>query len=163
MLGMALQPLSVEELADTRTLFASFMGYIGRSPKTFGQLLAIYRERSKTLHAAEDRADDLRVDRFMDDMASDRWNAAVVIRSRGFNTAVARAWYAACFNRCSAFRPRRRSPCGFRQGRGGRGRAGCECRRATPVRAQRDRRRAGGGRPHWAGCAGWSLPGRRVW
>jgi hypothetical protein len=85
MLGMALQPLSAEELADTRTLFASFMGYIGRSPKTFGQLLAIYRERSKTLHAAEDRADDLRVDRFMDDMASNRWNADVVIRIGVFN------------------------------------------------------------------------------
>jgi hypothetical protein len=80
MLGMALQPMSAKELADTRTLFASFMGYMDRSYKTFGQLLAIYRERSRTLHAAEDRADDLRVDRFMGDMASSRWKADLVIR-----------------------------------------------------------------------------------
>jgi hypothetical protein len=80
MVVMALQPLSATELADTRTLFASFMGYIGQSYKTFGQLLAIYRERSKTLHAAADRGDDLRVARFMADMAGDRWHADLVIR-----------------------------------------------------------------------------------
>jgi hypothetical protein len=80
MLGMALKPISAKELAETPTLFASFMGYMDRSYKTFGQLLAIYRERSKVLHAAEDRADDLRVDRFIDDMASDRWKADVVMR-----------------------------------------------------------------------------------
>lgn len=79
-LGMALKPLSAKELADTPTLFANFMGYMDRSHKTFGQLLAIYRERSKVLHAAEDQADDLRVDRFMHDMASNRWKADVVIR-----------------------------------------------------------------------------------
>jgi hypothetical protein len=56
------------------------MGYMDRSYKTLGQLLAIYRERSKTLSAAEDQADDLRVDRFMDDMASNRWKADVVVR-----------------------------------------------------------------------------------
>jgi hypothetical protein len=77
---MALKPLSAQELADTPTLFASFMGYMDRSYKTFGQLLAIYRERGKTLHTAEDQADDLRVDRFMDDMASSKWKADVVIR-----------------------------------------------------------------------------------
>jgi hypothetical protein len=77
---MALQPLSAKELTDTPTLFASFMGYMDRSYKTFGQLLAIYREHSKALHAAEDQADDLRVDRFMHDMASNRWKADVVIR-----------------------------------------------------------------------------------
>jgi hypothetical protein len=77
---MALQPLTAKELADTRTLFASFMGYMDKSYKTVGQLLAIYRERSKTLHAAEDRANDLRVERFMGDMASDRWKADVVMR-----------------------------------------------------------------------------------
>jgi hypothetical protein len=77
---VALTPLSAKELADTPTLFASFMGYMDRSYKTLGQLLAIYRERSKTLHAAEDKADDLRVDRFMDDMASNRWKADVVVR-----------------------------------------------------------------------------------
>ena len=80
MLGMALEPLSAKELADTPTLFANFMGYMDRSYKTFGQLLAIYRERSRALRAAEDLADDLRVDRFMHDMARDRWNADVVIR-----------------------------------------------------------------------------------
>jgi hypothetical protein len=80
MASMALQALSAKELADTPTLFASFMGYVDRSYKTFGQLLAIYRERSRTLDAAEDRADDLRVDRFMDDMASNSWKTDVVIR-----------------------------------------------------------------------------------
>jgi len=88
MLGMALKPLSAKELADTPTLFASFMGYMGRRYKTVGQLLAIYRERSKTLDAAEDPADDLRVDRFMDDMASNRWRADVVIRIGVFDGAV---------------------------------------------------------------------------
>jgi hypothetical protein len=88
MVGMALQPLSAKELAETPTLFASFMGYLDRSYKTFGQLLAIYRERSKTLHAAEDQANDLRVNRFMDDMASNRWNADVVIRIGVFDGAV---------------------------------------------------------------------------
>jgi hypothetical protein len=80
MARMALQPLSAKELADTPTLFASFMGYMDRGYKTFGQLLAIYRERSKLLDAAEDRADDLRVDRFMDDMAGNGWKTDVVIR-----------------------------------------------------------------------------------
>jgi hypothetical protein len=80
MSGMALKPLSAEELAQTPTLFASFMGYPGTSYKTFGQLRAIYRERSKALHVAEDEADDLRVDRFVDDMASNRWKPDVVMR-----------------------------------------------------------------------------------
>ena len=78
--GMALEPLSAAELANTPTLFASFMGYMDTNYKTFGQLRAIYRERSKALHAAEDQADDLRVDRFIDDMASNRWKANVVMR-----------------------------------------------------------------------------------
>jgi hypothetical protein len=85
---MALVPLSAKELADTPTLFASFMGYIDRSYKTVGELLAIYRERSKSLNAAEDRANDLRVDRFVDDMASDRWNADLVIRIGVFDGTV---------------------------------------------------------------------------
>jgi hypothetical protein len=80
MLVMALRPLSAQELAQTPTLFASFMGYMDTSYKTLGQLRAIYRQRSRTLHAAEDRADDLRVDRFIDDMASKRWRADVVMR-----------------------------------------------------------------------------------
>lgn len=77
---MALKPLSAQELAATPTLFASFMGYMDTNYKTFGQLRAIYRERSKMLHAAEDQADDLRVDRFIDDMAGDKWKADLVMR-----------------------------------------------------------------------------------
>ena len=80
MSGMALKPLSAEELAQTPTLFAGFMGYAGTNYKTFGQLRAIYRERSQALHAAEDEADDLRVDRFINDMASNRWKSDVVMR-----------------------------------------------------------------------------------
>ena len=77
---MALEPLSVEELARTPTLFADFMGYKGTNYKTFGQLRAIYRDRSKALRAAEDRANDLRVERFIDDMANSRWTTDVVMR-----------------------------------------------------------------------------------
>lgn len=77
---MALKPLSARELAESPTLFANFMGYVGRSYKTCGQLLAIYRERSSSLPVTGDQADDLRVDRFMRDMAGDRWNTDVVIR-----------------------------------------------------------------------------------
>lgn len=77
---MALRALSARELADTPTLFASFMGHVDTSYKTFGQLRAIYRERSRALRAAEDRADDLRVDRFIEDMASSRWRDDVVMR-----------------------------------------------------------------------------------
>jgi hypothetical protein len=85
---MALQPLSASELAGTPTLFSSFMGHMDTSYKTVGELLAIYRERSKTLHAAEDRADDLRVHRFMADMASDRWQSDVVVRIGVFDDTV---------------------------------------------------------------------------
>jgi hypothetical protein len=85
---MALVPLSAKELADSPTLFASFMGHMGSSYKTVGQLVAIYRKRSKTLHAAEDPADDLRVDRFMDDMASKRWRTDVVVRIGVFDGSV---------------------------------------------------------------------------
>jgi hypothetical protein len=77
---MALRPLSARELAETPTLFASFMGYMDRSHKTFAQLLDIYRERSRALDAADDQANDLRVDRFMDDMTSNRWQADLVMR-----------------------------------------------------------------------------------
>ena len=77
---MALKALSAHELAETPTLFESFMGYVDTRYKTLGQLRAIYRERSKALRAGEDRADDLRVERFIDDMANDRWRADVVIR-----------------------------------------------------------------------------------
>ena len=88
MLSMALRPLSAKELADTPTLFASFMGHVGSRYKTVGQLLAIYRKRSKTLHSADDRADDLRVDRFMNEMASRRWRADVVVRIGVFDSSV---------------------------------------------------------------------------
>ena len=77
---MALEHLSAAELADTPTLFASFMGYVDSGYRTVGQLLAIYRERSQALDASEDRADDLRIDRFMHDMASKRWTTDVVMR-----------------------------------------------------------------------------------
>lgn len=85
---MALKPLSAKELADTPTLFANFMGYMDRSYKTVGQLLAIYGERRKALHATDDQADDLRVDRFMRDMASNRWKADVVMRIGVFDDTV---------------------------------------------------------------------------
>lgn len=85
---MALVPLSAGELADTPTLFASFMGYAGgRQHKTIGELLAIYWKRSGTLEPAEDTANDLRVERFADDMASSRWRAEVVIRIGEFEGA----------------------------------------------------------------------------
>jgi len=77
---MAHRTMSAEELAQTPTLFASFMGYVDTNYKTLGQLRSIYRERSRALRAGEDRADDLRVERFVEDMASDRWRADVVMR-----------------------------------------------------------------------------------
>ena len=77
---MALVPLTAEELAQTPTLFASFMGHVDTSYKTLGQLRAIYRERSRALSVADDGADDLRVERFIEDMASKRWSSSVVVR-----------------------------------------------------------------------------------
>ena len=77
---MALQPLSASEMAATRTVLGSFMGEKVRDRKTMKELLAIYRERSSTLSAAEDRADDMRVERFIDDMANDGWRSNVVVR-----------------------------------------------------------------------------------
>jgi hypothetical protein len=88
MLGMALKPLSAKELAETPTVFGSFMGHVDTSYKTLGQLRAIYRERSTALRADDDRAGDLRVDRFIDDMASDRWKADVVMRIGVFDGTV---------------------------------------------------------------------------
>ncbi len=40
----------------------------------------IYRERSRALPTVEDWADDLRVERFIEDMASRRWSSSVVMR-----------------------------------------------------------------------------------
>lgn len=89
MSGIALQPLSAAELAATPTLFAGFMGHIDTSyKKTVGQLLTIYRERSRALHPSEDRADDLRVERFMDDMARERWKQDVIVRIGVFDGTV---------------------------------------------------------------------------
>ena len=86
--GMALRPISSGELAETPTLFNSFMGYVDRRHKTFGQLLAIYRERSAALQPGEDQANDLRVDRFMRDMASNRWTSDLVLRLGVFDGTV---------------------------------------------------------------------------
>ncbi len=85
---MALEPLSPRALAEAPTVFASFMGAADQavaSYKTVGELLAIYRERSQTLHPTEDRADHLRVERFIDDMARDRWDDDVVVRVGEFD------------------------------------------------------------------------------
>jgi hypothetical protein len=80
--------MSAQDLADTPTLFASFMGHMGSGYKTFAQLRAIYRERSRALRAGEDRADDLRVERFAEDMASNRWKSDVVMRIGVFDGTV---------------------------------------------------------------------------
>jgi hypothetical protein len=77
---MALQLMSADALAETPTLFARFMGEGGERVKTVRELLEIYRARSKALDAAEDCADDLRVERFMDDMAHERWRDQVIMR-----------------------------------------------------------------------------------
>jgi hypothetical protein len=77
---MTLKALSPQELAETPTLFANFMGRAGRGYKTVGQLLAIYRERRAELAASDDPDDSLRVDRFMTDMTSARWRGDLVMR-----------------------------------------------------------------------------------
>jgi len=77
---MALQPMTPDALADTPTLFARFMGEGDARQKTLRELLEIYRERSRALDAAEDGADDLRVERFIDDMANERWRDEVIMR-----------------------------------------------------------------------------------
>ncbi len=82
---MALMPISSAELAETPTLFNSFMGYVDRRYKTFGQLVEIYRERSRAIQPAEDVANDLRIERFIDDMASNRWTSEVVLRIGEFD------------------------------------------------------------------------------
>lgn len=77
---MALQPLTADELAETRTLFASFMGRTGEDYHTLGRLHSIYRERSPALASGDDRDDNLRVERFRRDMAGGRWRESVVMR-----------------------------------------------------------------------------------
>ncbi|HLB21407.1 MAG TPA: hypothetical protein VK605_04820 [Solirubrobacteraceae bacterium] len=64
------------------------MGHVDTSYKTLGQLRAIYRERSTALHSAEVEAQELRVERFIDDMESGRWTADVVMRVGVFDAAV---------------------------------------------------------------------------
>jgi hypothetical protein len=85
---VALQPLSAQELAQTPTVFASFMGHSDTGYKTVGELLDIYRERSQTLREADDDANDLRVERFMDDMAGERWREDLVMRIGEFDDTV---------------------------------------------------------------------------
>ena len=77
---MALRSLSPQELAQTPTLFSSFMGRAGRGERTIGELVAIYRERRGELRADEDPDDALRVERFRRDMASRRWRDRLVLR-----------------------------------------------------------------------------------
>jgi hypothetical protein len=77
---MALRSLSPQELAETPSLFSSFMGRAGRGHRTIGELVAIYRERRAELQADEDADDALRVDRFKQDMASRRWRDQLVLR-----------------------------------------------------------------------------------
>lgn len=77
---MAPIPLSARDLAMTPTVFSSFMGCAGPGRRTVGELLGIYRRRSATLDAVEDRDDDLRVNRFARDMASERWRSDLVMR-----------------------------------------------------------------------------------
>jgi hypothetical protein len=84
----ALRPFSARELAKKPTLFTGFMGDVDTSYMTLGQLRAIYRERSNALHTGQDEAEDLRVDRFISDMASGRWNTDVVMRIGVFDAAV---------------------------------------------------------------------------
>lgn len=77
---MALRPLSPADLAETSTVLATFMGSEETRYKTVGELLEIYRERRRLLSTAEDRDDDLRVERFARDMAGARWKTGVVVR-----------------------------------------------------------------------------------
>jgi hypothetical protein len=77
---MALQSLSASELAGTRTVLRSFLGETVQERKTVRELLEMYRERAGALPAEHDGADDLRVDRFIDDMAGDGWGTNVVVR-----------------------------------------------------------------------------------
>ena len=83
---MALTTLSPHELADSPTLYARFMGRGGERPQTFAELLDTYRLRRRHVAAAGDRDHDLRVERFMRDMARGRWRGeGVVIRLGEFD------------------------------------------------------------------------------
>ena len=108
---MALQPLSAGELAGMPTLFASFLGHVGTRYKTVAELLAIYRERRMARLPDKEVGDHMRVDRFMADMAGDRWREDVVVRLGVFDEAVLMIdgihrgiAYLACSERISADR-----------------------------------------------------------
>lgn len=78
---MALRTMTAQELAGTTSVFGSFMGCrAGAGRRTIGELLAIYRERRAEVEAMGDPDDDLRVGRFMRDMADERWREEVVMR-----------------------------------------------------------------------------------
>jgi hypothetical protein len=64
------------------------MGDVSAGYKTVGQLRAIYRERRQALDQAGDRDDDLRVERFAEDMAGERWTDDVVLRIGVFDDGV---------------------------------------------------------------------------
>ena len=85
---MALQPLSPAELADSQTLFASFMGDDSDARRTVGQLRAIYAQRSPALAPAHASDANLRVERFAADMAHGRWRQDVVMRIGEFGSEV---------------------------------------------------------------------------
>ncbi len=82
---MPLEPLSADALAQTPTVLSSFMGERDARRKTVGQLLSIYGERRAQITSAEDRDDDLRVERFAEDMARERWTTNVVVRIGEFD------------------------------------------------------------------------------
>jgi hypothetical protein len=84
---MALVPLSAQQLADAPTVFASFMGQSGSGRYTVRELLEIYRDREH-LGPECDPADDLRVGRYIDDMAGAAWDADVVLRVGVFEDSV---------------------------------------------------------------------------
>ncbi len=80
-----MKALSPRELAGTQTLFRGFMGRAGTSHRTVAELLAIYRERRGALQADEDAEDDLRVNRFIRDMAGGSWREGLVMRIGEFD------------------------------------------------------------------------------
>ncbi len=76
---MALVPLSAQQLAEHRTVISRFMGHSRGRHKTVRELLEIYRGHEH-LGPEHDPADDLRVGRYIADMAGDSWDADVVLR-----------------------------------------------------------------------------------
>lgn len=85
---MALQVLTVRELADTPTVFSSFMGKAGARSKTVAELLGIYRERRAARTGADEPCEHVRVERFMREMANDGWKDGVVMQIGVFDDKV---------------------------------------------------------------------------